>query len=283
MVQNNELNYGFGGGQVLTPEEKWNRATIANNFIFYKIMHNNPDVCKELLEILLQIKIDHIDMKQEEQIAIDYGKKSVRLDVYAVGSSKAFSLEMQATDTGELPERSRYYQGVLDVSELNSGATYAELKDGFVIFICVPDVFGKGYAKYTFENLCVENPEIKLNDRTYKYFFIARNYDKILDEKQKAFLKLVMSNESTSDFAEKISKLIEDAKRNTQWRKQFMDLEIEKKYAFKEGEAKGSEQKAIEDAITLIQKYKATPEQAAKDVGAPLEKVLEMQNRIIEK
>ena len=36
----------------LTPEEKWEKATIANNFIFYKIMQNNHDVCKELLEIL---------------------------------------------------------------------------------------------------------------------------------------------------------------------------------------------------------------------------------------
>ena len=35
-----------------TLEEKWKNATIANNFIFYKVMHNNPDVCKELLEIL---------------------------------------------------------------------------------------------------------------------------------------------------------------------------------------------------------------------------------------
>ena len=37
----------------LTPEEKWERATIANNFIFYKVMRHNPDVCKELLEILM--------------------------------------------------------------------------------------------------------------------------------------------------------------------------------------------------------------------------------------
>ena len=50
----------------LTPEKKWEQATIANNFIFYKVMRNNPDVCKELLEILLEIKIDHIDMWQEE-------------------------------------------------------------------------------------------------------------------------------------------------------------------------------------------------------------------------
>ena len=57
-------------------------------------MHNNPDVCKELLEILLEIQIDHIDMKQEDIVEIDYGKKEVRLDVYAVGSRKAYNIEM---------------------------------------------------------------------------------------------------------------------------------------------------------------------------------------------
>ena len=35
-----------------TLEQKWKNATIANNFIFYKVMQNNEDVCKELLEIL---------------------------------------------------------------------------------------------------------------------------------------------------------------------------------------------------------------------------------------
>ena len=78
----------------LTPEEKWEQATIANNFIFYKVMRNNPDVCKELLEILLEMEIDHIEMKQEETVEIDYGKKGIRLDVYVVGASQAYNIEM---------------------------------------------------------------------------------------------------------------------------------------------------------------------------------------------
>jgi hypothetical protein len=94
------LNLIYGGSEMsnetteITPEQKWKNATIANNFIFYKVMRHNPDVCKELLEILLEFKIDHIEMKQEEEIEIDYGKKGVRLDVYAFGSTKAFNLEM---------------------------------------------------------------------------------------------------------------------------------------------------------------------------------------------
>ena len=45
----------------LTPAEKWERATLADNFIFCKVMTENPDLCKELLEMLLTIKIDRIE------------------------------------------------------------------------------------------------------------------------------------------------------------------------------------------------------------------------------
>ena len=262
-------------------EQKWQNATIANNFIFYKVMQNNEDVCKELLEILLQIKIDHIVMHTEETIEIDYDKKGIRLDVYAEGTDKAFDLEMQSTDKGELPERARYYQGVLDVQALSSGADYKELKDNYVIFICVPDIFERGLAKYTFENLCLENHEIKLNDRAYKYFFIASNYDKILDERQKAFLKLVMSPKATGtdSFTEKVTKLVEEAKLNTQWRKQFMEWEREMARKFREGKEEGAQQKAEEDAIALLQEGD-TPEKVSRCIKLPLEKVLELQKRI---
>ena len=85
----------------LTPEQKWEKATIVNNFIFYKVMRHNPDVCKELLEILLEMEIDHIEMRNEETVEIDFGSKGIRLDVYAKNSAQAFNLEMQASDTGE--------------------------------------------------------------------------------------------------------------------------------------------------------------------------------------
>ena len=194
----------------ITPEQKWEKATIANNFIFYKVMRHNPDVCKELLEILLEFKIDHIEMKQEEEIEIDYGK------------------------------------------------------------------IGKGLGKYTFENTCIENSEIKLNDRAYKYFFIAKNYDKILNEEQRAFLRLVTSNESTSLFADKLSQLVDNAKQNTQWRKQFMDFQHYMSQSFREGK----EEKSIEVAINLL-KEGDSPEKVSRCIGLPLEKVLELKQQIL--
>ena len=62
-----------------------------------------------------------------------------------------------------------------------------------------------------------------------------------------------------------------DAKRNTQWRKQYMEWEREKTY---ERDA-GREEKAVENAVTLVRKYNASPESAAADMDAPLDKVLE--------
>ena len=259
----------------LTPEEEWKNATIANNFIFYKVMRYNPDVCKQLLEILLEIKIDHIEMTQEEYVEIDYDKKSIRLDVYAVGADKAFNLEMQSTDTGELPERSRFYQSALDLDDLNAGTDYKDLKTSYIIFICVPDIFKKGLAKYTFENICLEQPDLKLNDRAYKLFFIAKNYDKILNEEQKAFMKLVTSNESTSDFADRVSKLVEDAKHNTQWRKQFMDFKHYMSQSFNQGKEvglqEGEQKKAIEDARKLLADKKYTAEEISTLLQIPVE------------
>ncbi len=272
---------------IQTPEEKWENATIANNFIFYKVMRNNPDVCKELLEILLEIKIDHIEMRQEEEVAIDYGKKGIRLDVYAVGETESFDLEMQATDTGELPERARYYQGILDVDELNSGKDYSELKTSYVIFICIPDVFKRGRAKYRFENLCVDDTGLKFNDRTYKLFFIAENYDKILNAEQKGVLKMIMNNESTTKFSDKVSGLVEDAKHNAYWRKQFLEYEIQqrlqfkagKKEGFEEGKIQGAEQKALEDAKRALNMH-LTIEQAAEITGLSIEQVKELKATI---
>ena len=241
----------------LTPQEKWERATIANNFIFYKVMRNNPDVCKELLEILLEFKIERIEMSQEEVVDIDFASKGIRMDVYArdCDGLKAYNIEMQTTDTEELPERSRYYQGIMDVDLLKSGQQYKELKTSYIIFICMDDIFKKGLAKYTFENLCVEDKETKLNDRTQKVFYICKNYDKLLDARQKAFLRMVTQNSSSDDFTRRVGGLVENAKRNTQWRQQFMEWDREMAYmrakGREEGIVEGARQKAVKAAQNL--------------------------------
>jgi len=264
----------------ITPEEKWKSATIANNFIFYKIMRHNPDVCKELLERLLEMEIDHIEMRGEETIETDFGSKGIRLDVYAKNNTQAFNLEMQASDSKELPERARYYQGCMDVDTLQSGQKYKELKNSFVIFICISDIFEKGLPRYCFENLCLEDNSIKLNDRAYKYFFIASNCDKILDDKQKAFMELVIGRKPSDKFTERLAQLTAEAKKNTQWRKQYMDWERQRTYDYEDGKEAGLKQKAEEDAENMLRKK--YPESDISEItGLSLEQIIELKKQIL--
>ena len=263
----------------LTPEQKWEQATIANNFIFYKVMHDNPDVCKRLLEILLEIEIDKIEMNTQEVIDIDWQSKGIRLDVYAKNSNQVFDIEMQSTDTLELPERARYYQGVMDVDCLKSGEDYKDLKNSYVIFICIPDIFGKGLPVYTFENLCRQDTSIPLGDRTLKYFFISDNCDKLLNEEQKAFMRLVSGCSSSNAFTDRVAHLTEDAKRNSEYRRQYMEWERQKAYEFKRGKAEGvqegKQEKAVETARNMFIEN-ISLEIVAKCTGLPIETVQQL-------
>ena len=195
---------------------------------------------------------------------------------------------MQTTNTKELAERSRYYQGIIDVDCLNSGQHYKELKDCYVIFICIDDIFGKGRAKYSFENLCTEDTSIKLNDRAHKYFFIASNCDKIIANKeQHAFLKMVIQNKSESAFTDTLLNLVKDAKKNIQWKRQYMEWERQRVYDYEDGKAagmelgmelgmeNGKEAKAREDALSFYENG-VSVEIIAKSLKLSEEKVREI-------
>ena len=47
-------------------EKQWEEASLSNNFIFCKVMSENLDLCKEFLEMLLNIKIESISLAQPE-------------------------------------------------------------------------------------------------------------------------------------------------------------------------------------------------------------------------
>ena len=253
-------------------EDRWKKATLANNFIFYKVMRHHPEECKHLIEMLLKVKIESMMMHNEEVIDIDCDAKSIRLDVYVSEDKRMYDVELQVADTNELPERSRYYSALMSLDSLKIGEKYKQLRDGHVIFICMNDIFKNGLPVYTFENICMENKKTKLNDRDYKHFFIAPTCAKMVKNPElKAFFELLISNNSSNEFTSNLKKYVDDAKHNMQWRHEYMTWERIQAYARDEGRL----EKAVENAIKTIKKYHATPEEAANDMGAPLDKVLE--------
>ena len=168
----------------------WEEIGLSNDFIFGKVM-SDPELCKELLErILPGIEIDHIEYPElQKPIKEDVDARSVRLDVYVKdGKNTVYDIEMQKVNTRELPKRSRYYQGMMDLQLIDSGQPYKKLNQSYVIFICLEDVFGKNRHIYTFENICREDPEIKLRDGAIKIFLNAKSNLNDVSSELRAFL-----------------------------------------------------------------------------------------------
>ena len=58
-------------------EREWEKATLANNFIFYKVMRHHRQECKHLIEMLLNVKIKRMEMHNEEVIDVDQDAKGI--------------------------------------------------------------------------------------------------------------------------------------------------------------------------------------------------------------
>ena len=213
----------------LTPLEKWNSLTLANNFIFCKVLEENPDVCKELLEMLLDIKIDRIEQpKSEQTFKTDFDSRGIRLDVYVKdGTGRCFDIEIQTSNYMRLEKRARYYQGLMDVDSIQSGQEYSALKDSYVIFLCLGDAFGHRLPVYTFRYRAEEDKNILMNDGTVNIFFNATMYDKMQSENLRSFFRYLCGKNSDDNFTDRLSALVERVKMNAQWRHRYMTIEQE--------------------------------------------------------
>ena len=266
--------------EILTPDQKWESLTLANNFIFYKVMRHHPKECQHLIEMLLGIKIEHMEMSNEETIEIDHDSHGIRLDVYVKDTGQIFDVEIQTTDTKDLPERSRYYQGLMDLDTLKSGQKYKNLKNSHVIFICMEDIFHNNLPVCTFENICLEDGKTKLNDRAYKHFFIAKNCAKMIEnEEVRAFFDFLTTNKSADNFTSDLHSYVTNAKHNMQWRVQYMTWERQRTYDREEGIEIGSRETAIANAKNLL-KLGVSSETVAQGCSLPLEQVLALKEEI---
>ena len=213
----------------LTPLEKWNSLTLANNFIFCKVLEENPDVCKELLEMLLDIKIDRIEQpKSEQTFKTDFDSRGIRLDVYVKdGTGRCFDIEIQTSNYMRLEKRARYYQGLMDVDSIQFGQEYSALKDSYVIFLCLGDAFGHRLPVYTFRYRAEEDKNILMNDGTVNIFFNATMYDKMHSENLRSFFRYLCGKNSDGNFTDRLSALVDRVKMNAQWRHRYMTIEQE--------------------------------------------------------
>ena len=68
--------------------KEYEELQFTDDFLFCKVLENNEEICKELLEIILGKKIRRINyLAKQKVIDITSDGKGVRLDVYLYAES----------------------------------------------------------------------------------------------------------------------------------------------------------------------------------------------------
>lgn len=235
---------------------------LSNAFLFATALEDE-ETCKLVLECILGTTVGRIKVRAERSILFSSDFRCVRLDIFASdGLNVDYNLEMQNTDQSNLPKRSRYHQAEMDLSSLNPGQDFKELKQSVIIFICTFDPFGRGLYRYTFEARCLEE-DFPLEDGAKRIFLstVGKNKKDVPDELV-CFLKYVTN--STDDYVEqtrdmrltKIHKRIKTLKQSRKLEERYMQFEEMLKRERMEGQEEGGWQmwelvsRMIEDGKT---------------------------------
>ena len=208
-------------------EKRIEDLNLEDDFLFSRVM-SDEEICRIVLEKLLNISIKKIVLpEQQKTIDLLLDSKGVWLDIYVnddVGT--IYNCEMQRGKRGQLPKRSRYYQGNIDLDSISKGEPYTSLRRSYIIFICTFDPFTEGRHIYTFQNTCLESPGLLLGDEATKLFFNTKGTIDDIDEEMKEFLTYI---ENTTDtFAQQAkSSLVKKIHQRVIYVKQSKEMEAE--------------------------------------------------------
>ena len=248
--------------------KKLQNLTIEDNFMFQKVMQDES-ICKEFIEKLLNIKIKSITYPETEKTITHNNKgKGIRLDVYVeTDTGKMIDIEMQTSEINrELPKRTRYYQGMMDINSLPKGESYKNLKESYIVFVCSFDPFHRSNLIYTFRNKCIEIEDLELDDKATKIFLNATGIEGEINLDIKNFLKYINNGEVEGNFTNRVDNKLKELKSREEIGVEYMTYELmlqdAKDDGYDKGRLEGTFITEIKNLKRLINKMHMTIEEA---------------------
>ena len=255
-------------------KKDWNSATIKDNFIFGKTMEMNPDLCRQLIEKILKIKIRSIKFPEREKVIEQRtDSKGIRIDVYVEDNQqRSFDLEMQVADSDNIAKRMRYYQGLIDLDKLKRGQHYSALGESYIIFICPFDRFKQGRHIYSFRERCDQDNSLPLNDGSVKIFLSTKGTLDDVSADVKAFLNYVDTGIIKGKFVKQLDVAVQVVKSNQKVRLEYMTYQMALLESKLEGEERGREKTLIENLQAIMDSLQVTAEKAMDILKIPQDK-----------
>lgn len=240
--------------------KNFDELQFIDDFMFGAVM-KRTELCKGLLEIILDMKISKIEyLERQKTIDLCLEAKGVRLDVYAEDENQTvYNIEMQTSVDDNLPKRTRYYQGIVDMDLLGKGIEYKNLKKSFIIFLCTEDPFEDNSYMYTFENRCIENLNLPLGDETVKIFLNANGTSGEVSQKIKNLAKYMHTHNPTDEFTCALEEEIHKVRANEEYRRDYMlyslKLHEQLEKGREQGRAEGRKEGRKEGQLEILTVY----------------------------
>lgn len=253
-------------------------ATISNNFMFRLVMEK-PELCRQLLERILDTKISKIVYPEaEKSLEAQLTSKGIRLDIYVtLEDGTVIDVEMQAADSTRdtLAKRTRYYQSILDNDALKKGELYSKLRQTIIIFICTFDPFNRNFSRYTFSSICHEDYKLSLEDGVCKIFLNTHGNKHRISRELANFMDYMNGSEPNDDFTRRLQEEVELQRDDDGRRMLYMTysqtlLEMEAK-GIEQGIKQGIETGMLKTLRDLVKDGMLSNIDAAKRAGMSLE------------
>lgn len=239
------------------------QLNLSDNFLLGEVM-SDPVTCGIALKIILEKDVYGVEsIVKEQQLDVNPKYKGIRLDVaFKDAENQVYNMEMQTVNRYNLPRRSRHYQGMIDIKLLLAGEIdYNKMPDGTVIFICTFDPFDRKRYRYTFENRCVEEPDLTLEDGSRKIFLNTKG--RKIDQTSPELIDFLRYVEHTTTYkpvtepVQKIAERVEQVKADAEVEVRYMTLEMYKNELITDGKIQGQNR-----MLLLVQKMMAAGEGA---------------------
>ena len=259
---------------------------LLDKFLFDEAMEDR-ETYQMAISILMENEVEFLEKPEtEKELRVSSEIRQVRLDVVGMDKKgKIYYAEMQKRNTGNLIRRSRYYQAQLDVSLLEPGSMdFNLLNDSLFIMIAPFDIFGRGLYRYTFEEVCRECPDLKLDDGAVRIFINTKGNNQ--EDFSQEFLNFMKYLENTTDenaeksgserikkIHEKVCRIRKSEKAGIKYMQRWEELEYAKQDGREEGIKEGIKENALNTAKRMLEDGKLTMEKIAEYAGLSLDEV----------
>lgn len=252
--------------------KSYNELEFTDNFMFVNILTREKELCKELLEVILQRKIRDISFVDcEKSLKPKRESRGIRMDVYTESDDgEIFDVEMQARDEEYHPKRCRYYHSVIDVDQVESGGDFSELKKTYVIFICKSWKNAKSDKPiHRYSSINEEDINDRLDDEEYTVIVNAACDDKNLSPELRGLLEYVRTGKVSGDtdsLAYRLDAAVRDAVSSGRWSTEYMYWSDELKHIGFLEHKKGVDEGIAQEHVNT-EKERQRAEAAEKEVA----------------